>query len=283
MYWEGHSTESQTSSCSWQTQPEFTSSHIIGPDGIRPSPQHIKAIAEMPNPTDVTNTRQFLGGGELPGEVCTIFVQVKFITIGREAYSTAGQQWRRMAPEHDQAAKRVKSQIWTAPVLARFNPKVQMTVHCNASKSALGAALMREGRPIAYISRALTSGEQNYAQIKKELLSVVFALETFHQYTSGRQMMVQKDHKPLLVIQRKPISKAPMRLQRMLVCLVMYDYEIVRVPGKDMHLADALTRAFLQDRREQVTFDMVNSVIVSDVNAVELQELQEAVGADDRI
>ena len=111
----------------------------------------------------------------------------------------------------------------------------------------------------------------------------MFALEKFHQYTYRRQVMVQNDHKPLVVVQRKPISKAPMRLQRMLLSLTTYDYEIVHVPGKDMHFADALSRAYLQDRREHGTFDTVSSVIMSDWIVEELQEFQEATTADDQL
>jgi hypothetical protein len=34
--------------------------------------------------------------------------------------------------------------------------------------------------------KALTDTETRYAQIEKELLSVIFGLERFHQYTYGR-------------------------------------------------------------------------------------------------
>ena len=35
--------------------------HVPGADGIRPDPTKVKAIVEMPNPTDVSSTRPFLG------------------------------------------------------------------------------------------------------------------------------------------------------------------------------------------------------------------------------
>ena len=44
---------------------------------------------------------------------------------------------------------------------------------------------MQDAKPIAYASRSMTSAEKNYAQIEKEMLSIVFAvgLQKFHQYT----------------------------------------------------------------------------------------------------
>ena len=59
-----------------------------------------------------------------------------------------------------------------------------------------GAVLLQEGRPIAYVSHALTSTETRNAQIEKELLAVVFALERFHQYTYAKTVYVESDHKP---------------------------------------------------------------------------------------
>lgn len=42
-------------------------------------------------------------------------------------------------------------------------------------------------------------------------------MEKFHTYTYGRKLDVESDHKPLEVIIRKPLHKAPKRLQRMLM------------------------------------------------------------------
>ena len=67
-------------------------------------------------------------------------------------------------------------------------------------------------------------------------------------YTHGRSVIAQTNHRPLVAIQKKPIAKALMRLQKMLVRLPDYGYHIVRVPGKDMHLADALSRAYLPNK-----------------------------------
>lgn len=78
---------------------------------------------------------------------------------------------------------------------------------------------MQEGRPIAYASRALTVSEQNYAQIKKELLAIVFGLEKFEHYVYGREVTVESYHKPLEIIFKKSLITTPKRLQRMLLRL----------------------------------------------------------------
>ena len=72
-----------------------------------------------------------------------------------------------------------------------------MTLQCDASQSGLGTALMQNGQPVPYASRALTSAETRYAQIEKELLAVSFACQRFDAYVYGRaNVNVESDHKP---------------------------------------------------------------------------------------
>ncbi|XP_063545758.1 uncharacterized protein LOC134753750 [Cydia strobilella] len=54
---------------------------------------------------------------------------------------------------------------------------------------------------------------------------------------------VETDHKPLVSIIKKPIASAPARLQRMLLRLQPYTFELVYKPGKYLYVADALSRA----------------------------------------
>ena len=125
--------------------------------------------------------------------------------------------------EHqEQAFNKLKHLVTVAPVLEYFDPKEELTLQRDASDTGLGAVLTQNGQPIAFASRALSDAETRYAQIEKELLAVVFGLEKFHQYTYGRPVTVQSDHKPLEVIVKKPVFKAPKRLQRLLLRLLVY-------------------------------------------------------------
>ncbi|XP_064081778.1 uncharacterized protein K02A2.6-like [Macrobrachium nipponense] len=113
----------------------------------------------------------------------------------------------------------------------------------DSSKDGIGAVIMQEGRPIEYASRTLARNERNWAQIEKEVLSVVFGLERFDQYTFGRRVIVHNDHKPLSSILEKPLSQAPMRLQVLMMRLNRYDVEYQYKSGKSLLLADTLSRA----------------------------------------
>ena len=156
----------------------------------------------------------------------------------------------------------IKRLVTCAPVLSYYDPSKALVIECDASSKGLGAALLQDGKPIEYASRSLTDSEQRYAQIEKECLAIVYALERFHQYTFGRMTMVETDHKPIESIVKKPLSKAPKRLQSMLLRMSQYDTEIRYKQGSNMHIADLLSRDAYTDKggKDQGRHDQINAV-----------------------
>ena len=75
------------------------------------------------------------------------------------------------------------------------------------------------------------------------MLSIVYGLTRFHTYTYGRRVTIYNDHKPLAAVLKKPIADSPVRLQRMLCRIMGYDFEFTFVKGKDLLIADALSRS----------------------------------------
>uniref|UniRef100_A0A803JEM9 Integrase catalytic domain-containing protein n=1 Tax=Xenopus tropicalis TaxID=8364 RepID=A0A803JEM9_XENTR len=196
--------------------------HIISSDGVKPDDSKISAILNMPPPQDKKGLMRFLGMTRYLAQY-----------IPKEASLTAPLrmllkkdilwQW---GPEQGKALNLLKSSLTQAPVLSYFDPAKQLEIQADASKDRLGACLMQERKPIVYVSRALSRAEQNYAQIEKELLAIVFATKKFHQYIYGANVL-----------------QAPARLQRMLLQLQKYDISVSYTPGKLMAIADTLSRA----------------------------------------
>lgn len=91
-------------------------------------------------------------------------------------------------------------------------------------------------QPIAFASRALTKAEQNYAQIDREALAIVFSVEYFHQFLFGRKFKLITNNRPLTRIFHKHAKLPAMtaaRLQRYAAFLSVYDYEIIFRKGYD--------------------------------------------------
>ncbi|KAK7886269.1 hypothetical protein WMY93_025890 [Mugilogobius chulae] len=201
--------------------------HVITAAGQKADDTKIKAIVDMPTPEDKQSLQRLLG-------------MTKFLAqyVPNEASLTAPLrqllkkdtvwQWQ---SHHTAALQTLKKTLTQAPVLRFYDHKKPLTLQADSSKDGLGACLLQEGQPVCYASRALTDTEKRYAQIEKELLAIVFATKRFHQYVYGRPVTVQSDHKPLEVIMRKPLCKAPARLQGMLLQLQRYDLAVTYTPG----------------------------------------------------
>lgn len=142
---------------------------------------------------------------------------------------------------------------------------------------------MQRGQPIAYISRALTPTEQRYAQIEKECLAIVYALERFHQYTFGRNVVVHSDHKPLESILRKPLASAPPPTVGNDDATKKYDVTVSYERGKNMFLTDLLSRAYLpkSPEPEDNEFEFVNMASCVPISDPRLEEIRQETQDDE--
>ena len=124
----------------------------------------------------------------------------------------------------------------------------------------------------------LTQAEQKWAQIEKETLSVVFGLERFDQYTIGRKVHIQNDHKPLATILKKPLSQASRRIQALMMWLHRYDVTFQYVQSSQLFIAYTLNRAFLPGHGIDVRVMAMNSLL--DIPDKTTQEVREATKKD---
>ena len=145
---------------------------------------------------------------------------------------------------HQQALDSLKEELANPPVLKFFDAAKSVILLVDASKGGLGAACLQEEAPVVFASRALSDAEKRYAQIEKELLAAVFACRKFHGFVYGRQVTIETDNKPLISIVKKLLNAAPARLPRMLLQLQKNNLQFVYKKGKELYLADALSRAY---------------------------------------
>ena len=253
--------------------------HIVTGEGLKPDPNKVQAILKLPNPTNPTEVQRLQGSVQylarfLP-KLSETFEPLRKLTHKGEPW-----EWKE---EHDIAMAEIKQLLTSAPILSFYDPDKELTIQCDASKAGLGTTLLQEGKPLAYASRALSDTEQRYAQIEKEALAIVFSLERFHQFTFGRHVHVQSDHKPLETIVKKPLHRAPRRLQGMLMRMLHYDIDIQWTKGKDMHIADMLSRAYLPDSSETCDFEEVNIATGSTMSEDKLKELRMHTQQDDNL
>ena len=107
----------------------------------------------------------------------------------------------------------------------------------------------------------------------------MFRLERFDTYVYARRITVQTDHKPLLAINRKSLAAAPKRLQRMLLRLQRYDFELVFLRSHDMVLSDTLSQAYPPATVDGMSFPE-ELAFLSTVEADQSNDLKMVASAD---
>lgn len=137
--------------------------------------------------------------------------------------------------------------LGSQPSLAIFAPAKETKITSDASRDGLESALLQrhgsDWRPVVYASRVMTDAEKRHSQIGKEAMGITYGCEKFHHFVYGRRVLIETDHKPLIAISTKDIGAMPPRLQRFVLRLLIYDYVLQFIPGKDLVLADMLSRA----------------------------------------
>ena len=134
--------------------------HVITQEGLQPDPVKIETIKEMPSPTDVTCVQRLNGfvnylAKFLPG-LSDVMEPIRQLTRKNVPWNWSNTQER--------ALEKMKILVSEPPVLFFYDHTKEITVQCDASQTGQGAALLQEGQPLAFASRALTDTETPYAQ-----------------------------------------------------------------------------------------------------------------------
>ena len=180
----------------------------------------------------------------------------------------------------------------TAPVLALYDPNRETKISADASSFGLGGVLLHKQddqtwRPVMFISRALTPVECRYAQIEKEALALTWACEWCSDYIVGKSIIAETDHKPLVpLLTTCTLDEVPPRVQRLRMRLMRFHFkEVNHVPGKELYIADALSRMQADNPNTQATIpeeemniyvdSVLDSLPLSDVKLMEIKEAQD--------
>ena len=211
---------------------------VYNKDRAHPDPKKVEAIHKMPPPEEPQELQKFLG---MTTYLSPFIPSLSTFTAPlRELLRKDSEfTWN---DSYQEAFDTVKQMVCKDTTLRYFDSRKPVVIQVDASQKGLEAALLQDGCPVTFASKALTPTEQQYANIEREMLACVFGAERFHTYVFDRSFTIESDHKPLEQINLKNLADTPARLQRMLLRLQNYDVKITHRPGREMLVADTLSR-----------------------------------------
>lgn len=213
--------------------------YIVNEQGIKPDPAKVEAILKWQPPKNIHELRQFLG---MTNQFHRFIQGYATLTLPfNHLLSSKAGAWGEevWTSELLQAFELLKKQLTEYPVLVLPDFKKPFVLIADASDFAMGAMLMQDGHPVAYISKAFHGPEKNYTQTEKELLAVVYAAKTWRCYLEGGLVTLVTDHCPNTFFSTQPILSR--RQARWSETLSQLNHQWVYKAGK-LNVADPLSR-----------------------------------------
>lgn len=151
----------------------------------------------------------------------------------------------------DRAFKQLKKAISEVPTLGIPDFNKPFILETYVSNSGVGAILVQDGRPLAFLSQALTPRHQGLIVYDKELLAMLMAIEKWRHYLEGGQFIIKTDHESLKFLLQQRLHT---HLQRKGIAKLMgLNYVIQFRKGKENVTVDALSRCFEEGSTAAIT------------------------------
>ncbi|UYV77464.1 K02A2.6-like [Cordylochernes scorpioides] len=229
--------------------------HMVSKNGIDPEPNKVDKVINLKKPEDKKSLQRVMG---LYNYLGNFIPNLAASTSNIRGILKKNVVWH-WGPRQDTEFHHIKECVRNAPSLGHYDKTKTLVLQCDASKDAMGAALLQENRPLAFASASFNDSQKQYSQIEKELLSIYYGCKKFEYLLLGHTFIIQTDHQPLLPLIQKPLTDISPRLQRIVMKLFAFDFKLQYRPGKCLIVADTLSRdthpidelptPFLEDRR----------------------------------
>jgi hypothetical protein len=243
--------------------------HIISQKGVAADPSKTEVMSRWPTPTSVTKVRSFLGlTGYYRRFVKNYGVIAKPLTKLLQHKSFV---WDTTT---DMAFQALNEAMVTTPVLALPQFKEPFEVETDACATGIGAVLMQHHKPIAYLSKSLSSKNQLLSIYEKEFLALLLAVTKWRQYLQHTEFIIRTDHKALSFLEDQVLHSEWQ--QKAMTKLMGLQFRVVYREGKENVAADALSRvghAMVMHSVTEVQPVWLQDVLNSYITDMEAQDL----------
>ena len=164
--------------------------HTLTADGVKPSPEKVKAIQEAPMPTNLTKLQAYLGllnyySRFIPNLSSELRELYKLMRKGEKF------EWSNKCQVSFENSKKL---LKKHSLLELYDPEKPIVVAADASPYGVGAILSHvidgQEKPVLYTSATLSPAEKNYSQLHREALAIMMAVKRFHKYIYGKTICI---------------------------------------------------------------------------------------------
>ena len=101
----------------------------------------------------------------------------------------------------DLAFNTLKQALEEAPVLALPQFDKPFVIETDACDTGIGAVLMQEGHPLAYVSKALGPKNRALSVYEKEYMAILLAVQQWRPYLQMQHFVIKTNQKSLIHLQ----------------------------------------------------------------------------------
>jgi hypothetical protein len=225
----------KTSKCAFARDSLEYLGHIISADGVATDPKKTQAMVDWPLPNSVTKLRGFLG---LTGYYRKFFRN--YGVIARPLTNLLKKKAFDWSDDATIAFQALKAAMISTPVLRLPDFSKQFVVETDAYDSGIGAVLMQDQHPIAFLSKPLSKQHLSLSIYDKEFLALLLAVERWRPYLQRAEFLIKTGHHSLCYLDDQQLQS---QLQRKAMAKLMgLRFRIVYRKGAENLAADALSR-----------------------------------------
>ena len=211
----------------------------LNDEGVTLTNEKKQGLLDIAEPRNVATLRSFNG----LANYFRPFIQGFATMMKPLTAATSLRKWEWTKSMAD-AFTAVKRAVGDLRMLHFIDESLPLILRTDASMAGLGGVLFQRTRdgqdeiPIAFVSKAFNSTEQNWSTIEQEGYGIFYCVMKLQHYLKGRTFTVETDHRNLVYM----ASSLTPKVIRWKLRLLEYDFVVRHIAGVENVVADALSR-----------------------------------------